>query len=165
MAHTHKPDFCLSAKRTSRFKSAGGVSSVDCWQPRCAASAVVRLDTPCSEVVWRVLATHSIRQFPLHFPSRATPCVASHFNWSLPWTPTILTGAISAIILRLGRFLPYPLQFIIPHSCVYFALLTASPNEQWVNKVIHYFKFEYLEYFYSSIQIKRSTTYRLLGNF
>ena len=32
------------------------------------------LDTPCSEVVWRVLATHCIRQFPLHFPSRASPC-------------------------------------------------------------------------------------------
>jgi len=38
------------------------------------ASAVVMLDTPCPEVVWRVLATHSIRQFPLHFPSRAPPC-------------------------------------------------------------------------------------------
>jgi len=38
------------------------------------ASAVVMLDTPCSEVVWRVLATHSIRQFPLHFPSRESPC-------------------------------------------------------------------------------------------
>jgi len=32
------------------------------------------LGTPCSEVVWSVLATHSIRQFPLHFPSRASPC-------------------------------------------------------------------------------------------
>ena len=32
------------------------------------------LDTLCSKVVWRVLATHSIRQFPLHFPSRASPC-------------------------------------------------------------------------------------------
>jgi len=38
------------------------------------ASAVVMLDTPCSEVVWRVLVTHSIRQFHLHFPSRASPC-------------------------------------------------------------------------------------------
>jgi hypothetical protein len=28
--------FCLSAKRTSPFKSAEGVSSVDYWQPRCA---------------------------------------------------------------------------------------------------------------------------------
>jgi hypothetical protein len=31
------------------------------------------LDTPCFEVVWKVLATHSIRQFPLHLPSRASP--------------------------------------------------------------------------------------------
>ena len=38
------------------------------------ASAVVMLDTPCSEVVWRVLATHSIRQFPLHFPFSTSPC-------------------------------------------------------------------------------------------
>ena len=28
--------FRLSAKRTSPFKLAGGVSSVDYWQPRCA---------------------------------------------------------------------------------------------------------------------------------
>jgi hypothetical protein len=28
--------FRLSAKSTSPFKSAGGVSSVDYWQPRCA---------------------------------------------------------------------------------------------------------------------------------
>ena len=32
------------------------------------------LDTPCSEELWRVLATHSVRQFPLHFPFRASPC-------------------------------------------------------------------------------------------
>jgi len=32
------------------------------------------LDTPCSEVVCRVLATQSICQFPLHFPSGASPC-------------------------------------------------------------------------------------------
>jgi hypothetical protein len=38
------------------------------------ASAVVMLDTPCSEVVWRVLATYIIRQFPIHLPSRASPC-------------------------------------------------------------------------------------------
>jgi hypothetical protein len=38
------------------------------------SSAVVMLDTPYSEVVWRVLATHSIRQIPLHLPSRASPC-------------------------------------------------------------------------------------------
>jgi len=38
------------------------------------ASAVVMLDTPCSEVLWRVLAIHFIRQFPLHFLTRASPC-------------------------------------------------------------------------------------------
>jgi len=38
------------------------------------ASAVVTLDTSCSEVVWRVLATHSTRMFPPHFPYRASPC-------------------------------------------------------------------------------------------
>jgi len=37
-------------------------------------SAVVMRDTPYSEIVWRVLATHSICQFPLHFPSRVSPC-------------------------------------------------------------------------------------------
>ena len=43
--------FRLSTKRTSPFKSAVSVSSVDYWQPRCAPSAVVMLDTPCSKVV------------------------------------------------------------------------------------------------------------------
>jgi len=38
------------------------------------ASAVLMLDKPCSEVAWRVPATHSIRQFPLHFPSHVSPC-------------------------------------------------------------------------------------------
>jgi len=64
---------CLRAKRTSPFKSArGGVSSVDCCAAEVCASAVVMLDTPCSELVWRVLATHCIQQFPLLFPN---PCV------------------------------------------------------------------------------------------
>jgi len=72
MAHAQKPDFVFRAKRTSPFKSAGGVSSVDYWPAEVCASAVVMLDTPCSEVVCRVLATHSILQFPLHFP---LPCV------------------------------------------------------------------------------------------
>jgi len=49
-------------------------SSVDCWQQRCAASAVVMLDTPCSEVVWMVLATQCVRHFSLQFPTLASPC-------------------------------------------------------------------------------------------
>jgi len=87
-AHAQKPDFVLlrlkcdgtraetifrlSAKRTSPFKSAGDVSSV--LAAEVCSSVVVMLDTPCSEVVWSVLATHSIRQLPFHFPSRESPC-------------------------------------------------------------------------------------------
>jgi len=43
--------FCFSAKRTSPFKSAGGVSSVDYWPAEVCTSAVVMLDTPWPEVV------------------------------------------------------------------------------------------------------------------
>ena len=65
--------FRLSAKRKSLFKSAGGRQFSRLLAAEVCASAVVMLDTPCSEVVWRVQATHSIRQFPPHFPSRASP--------------------------------------------------------------------------------------------
>ena len=52
IAHAQKPDFVFRAKRTSPFKSArGGVSSVDYCAAEVCASAVVMLDTPCSEVV------------------------------------------------------------------------------------------------------------------
>jgi len=43
--------FRLSTKWRSPFKSVGGVSSVDYWPAEVCASAVVMLDTPCSEVV------------------------------------------------------------------------------------------------------------------
>jgi len=45
------------------------------------ASAVVMLDTPCSEVVWRVLANHSTC-FSFTTPS-VRHRVPSHFNWTL----------------------------------------------------------------------------------
>ena len=73
MAHAQKPDFVF--RRNGRIhlnrrgRQFGQLLAAEVW-----ASAVVMLDTPCSEVVWRVLATHSIHQFPLHFPSRASPC-------------------------------------------------------------------------------------------
>jgi len=64
----------LSAKRTSWFKNQRGHQFSWLLAAEVCASVVVMLDTPCSKVVWRVLATHSIHQFPLHFPSRASPC-------------------------------------------------------------------------------------------
>jgi len=47
------------------------------------------LDTPCSEVVLRVLAIHSIRRFPLHFPSRASPCA---ITFQLDSTINVITN-------------------------------------------------------------------------
>ena len=65
--------FRLSPKRTSPFKSAGvSVQST-------AGSRGVRISISSAGYTMfrgsvRVLATHSIRQFPLQFPSRASPC-------------------------------------------------------------------------------------------
>jgi hypothetical protein len=74
MAHAQKPEFVLQRNRWAHLNRSGGVTSVNCWQPRCALSAVVMPDKPCSEVVWGVLATHSTCQFPLHIPSHTSPC-------------------------------------------------------------------------------------------
>ena len=65
--------FRLSPKRTSQFKSLG--ASVQ----STAGSRGVRISVSNAGYTTfrgsvRVLATHSIRQFPLHFPSRASPC-------------------------------------------------------------------------------------------
>ena len=68
--------FRLSPKRTSAFKSAGeSVQST-------AGSRGVRISVSnagytTSRGRVRVLATHSIRQFPLHFPARASPCATT----------------------------------------------------------------------------------------
>ena len=73
MAHAQKPDFVFRRNKRVHLNRRGCQFSRLLTAEVCA-SAVVMLDTPCSEVVWRVLATHSIRQFPLHLPSRTSPC-------------------------------------------------------------------------------------------
>ena len=82
MAHAQKPDFVFRRNGRVNLNRRGREFSRLLAAEVCAP-AVVMLDTPCSEVVWRVLATHSIRQFPLHFPSLRLR-VPSHFNWTLP---------------------------------------------------------------------------------
>ena len=72
-AHTQKPDFVFRRNGRIHLNWRGRQFSRLLAAEVCA-SVVVMLDTPCSEVVWRILATHSIRQFPLYFPSRASPC-------------------------------------------------------------------------------------------
>jgi hypothetical protein len=73
MAHAQKPD--LVFRRNGRVHlNRRGRQFIRLLAAEVCASVVVMLDTPCSEVVWKVLATHSTRQFPLHFPFRASPC-------------------------------------------------------------------------------------------
>ena len=71
MAHAQKPDFFFRRNGRVHLNRQGRQFSRLLAAEVCA-SAVVMLDTPRSEVVWRVLATHSIRQFPLSLP---LPCV------------------------------------------------------------------------------------------
>jgi len=73
MAHAQKPDFVFWRNGRVHLNRRGRQFSRRLAAEVCA-SALVMLDTPCSEVVRRVLATHSIRHFPLHFLSRASPC-------------------------------------------------------------------------------------------
>ena len=113
-----EPRFRLSGKRMSQFKSVGGVSSVDYWQPRCAHQLlllVVKLDTPCSEVVWRVLATHSIRQLPIHFPSRTSLCAITFQLESSTNIYNMVTICVSACVemcQAVGIISHWNLQFI-----------------------------------------------------
>jgi hypothetical protein len=73
MAYVRKPDFVFRRNGRVHLNRQGRQFSRPLAAEMCA-SAVVMLDTPCSEVVWRVLAIHSIRQVPIRFPSRLSPC-------------------------------------------------------------------------------------------
>jgi hypothetical protein len=97
MAHAQKPDFVLWRNGRVHLNRPGRQLSRLLAAEVCA-SAVVMLDTPCSEVVWRVLATHPIRQFPLHFPSRASPCAITfrlESTASLSWVYIGRGGALN----------------------------------------------------------------------
>ena len=65
--------FGLSVKRTSPFKSAGASVHSTTGSRGLQISGSKAGYAMFRDSV-RVLATHSIRQFPLHFPTRASPC-------------------------------------------------------------------------------------------
>jgi len=72
MAHAQKPDIVFRRNERVHLNQRGRLFSRLLSAEVCA-SAIVMLDTLYSEVVWWVLATHSIRQFPFHFLSRVSP--------------------------------------------------------------------------------------------
>ena len=67
MAHAEKPEFVFRGNGRVHLNRPGRQFTRLQAAEMCA-SAVIMLDKTCSEVVWRVLSTHSIRQFTL-------PCV------------------------------------------------------------------------------------------
>jgi hypothetical protein len=114
MAHAPKPDVVFQQNRRvhliRRWRQFNRLLAAE-----LCASAVVMLDTQCSKVVWRVLATHSIRQFPLHFPSSASPCAIT-----FQLTSTAVLNAIKSILFLL---FPYHISYAV--STVKPAVLTA----------------------------------------
>ena len=109
--------FRLSAKRTSPFKSAWGLQSSRLLAAEVCASAVVMLDTPCSEVVWRVLATHSTRTFPLHFH---LPCVTvcRHISTGLYAVTSLLLESLKLSRIYVTSFsFFFPNRFILDPFC------------------------------------------------
>jgi hypothetical protein len=102
MTHAQKPYFVFRQNGRVHLNRQGRQFSRILSAMVCA-SGVVMLDTTCSEVVWRVLATHKIRQFLLHFPSHASPCA---ITFQLDYTLhedlcTVMT--ISRLILLIMR--------------------------------------------------------------
>jgi hypothetical protein len=73
MVQAQKPDFVFRRNGRVHLNRRGRQFS-RLLAAEMYTSAVVMLNTSCSEVVWRVLASHFIRQFPLHFSAIASPC-------------------------------------------------------------------------------------------
>jgi hypothetical protein len=102
MAHTHKPDFVFRRNEPVHLIRRGRQFSRLLAAEVCA-SAVVMLDTPCSEVVW--LPT-PFASFPFISPP-VRHRMPSHFNWSLPTNITGLCTKFSRpVYLAPGIFAP-----------------------------------------------------------
>jgi hypothetical protein len=104
IAHAPKPDFVF--RRNGRvFLNGRGHQFSRLQAAELCASAVVVvviLDTPRSEVLWIVLATHSIRQFPLHIPSRASPCAIT-FQLGSTYRITVCNNGWRTLILSMHK--------------------------------------------------------------
>jgi hypothetical protein len=113
MAHAQKPDFLFRRNGRAHLNRQGPQFSRLLAAEVCA-SAVVMLDTPCFEVVWRVLATHSTRQFALHFPCRASPCAITFQLDSSNDGCTIFRGSVKSTGYTLHS--PFSPSILLPAS-------------------------------------------------
>jgi hypothetical protein len=125
IAHAQKPDFVFRRNGRVHLNRRGRQFS---WllAAEVYVSAVVMLDTPCSEVVWKVLATHSISQFPLHFPSRASPCSITFQLDSTPFDLSVIIFSSSTPFTSFRcrlRVSGYSDQGLISICCIYTSVL------------------------------------------
>ena len=119
MAYPQEPGFVFRRNGRVHLNRRGRQFSRVLTADVCV-SAVVMLDTPCSEVVWRVLATNSIRHFPLHFPSRAVPCaITFQLESTCPWH--LLTRQYV-----LHFVLQYFLHYFLHPSLIFICIATKS---------------------------------------
>jgi len=88
------------------------------------ASAVVMLDTACSEVVWRVLATHSIRHFPFQFPSRASPCAITFQLASTDPTRSVVVDLCRSFNMHLFQTLRHFICETVPTKRFHYNQIT-----------------------------------------
>jgi hypothetical protein len=87
MAYAQKPDFVFWRNGLVHLNRRGR-QFIRLLAAEVSVSAVVMLDTPCSEVVWRYWLPTPFASFPFTSPPLRHR-VPSHFNWTLPSTPPL----------------------------------------------------------------------------
>jgi hypothetical protein len=85
MAHAQKPDFIFQRSGWVHLNQHGCQLSSLLAAEVCA-SVIVMLDTPCSEVVWRLLWLPTPFISFLFTSPPVRHCVPLYFNWTLPST-------------------------------------------------------------------------------
>ena len=105
--------FCLSPKQTSPFKSARALVQ------STAGSRGVRISVSNAGYTTfrgsvRVLATHSIHHFPLHFPSCASPCAIRFQTHSTLYACVYQRAGDSVYIIK------YCLSHEFCYNCCFF---------------------------------------------
>ena len=126
MAHAQKPDLVFQRKGRVYLNRRGSQFSRLLVVEECGSAVVmvVMLDRSYSE------ATHSIRLFPLHFPSRASPC-ATRFQLSSSTYCRLKYKNIKQIN-------PYPTAFPYGNGMVlHFYQQQESSTTKTVHKVIN----------------------------
>jgi hypothetical protein len=112
MEHAQKPDLVFQRngrvhlnRRGRQFSRllAGEQCTSACWV--CTSRA-----SPCSAIMWRLLVTHSILLFPLHFSSSASPCVITFQTQSTKGILCLVVGPFTTY--KNSR--PFAFTFVAP---------------------------------------------------